>query len=107
MRDSHLSRRRFLRNLAIAGPAGSLLMSNPALAQDLPKLAADDPTAVALQYVEDATASTAPNYQAGQTCANCNFIQGSEGDAYRPCQLFPGKSVASAGWCVSWVAKPS
>jgi len=107
MRDSHLSRRHFLRNLAIAGPAGSLLMANPALAQDLPHLTADDPTGSALQYVEDATASKAPNYKAGQDCANCNFIQGADGDAYRPCQLFPGKSVASAGWCISWVAKPS
>ena len=106
MRDSHLSRRHFLRNLAIAAPAGSLLMMDPALAQDLPKLALDDPQAVALQYTEDATTATAPNYQAGQDCANCNFIQGNEGDAFRPCQLFPGKSVAAAGWCISWVAKP-
>ena len=36
MRDSHLSRRRFLRNIAIAAPAGSLLMMDPALAQELP-----------------------------------------------------------------------
>lgn len=107
MRDSHLSRRRFLRNIAIAAPAGSLLMTDPAIAQDLPKLATDDPQAVALQYVEDAGSSTAPNYQPGQNCANCNFIQGADGDAYRPCQLFPGKAVASAGWCISWVAKPS
>ncbi len=107
MRDSHLSRRRFLRNIVIAAPAGSLLMTDPAVAQDLPRLALDDPQAVALQYVEVAGSSTAPNYQAGQTCDNCSFIQGDEGAAYRPCQLFPGKSVASAGWCISWVAKPS
>ena len=107
MRDSHLSRRRFLRNLAIAGPAGSLLMTNPALAQDLPHVAADDPQGMALQYVADATTSKAPNYKPGQDCANCNFIQGNDGDAYRPCQLFPGKAVAAKGWCISWVAKPS
>jgi hypothetical protein len=106
MRDSHLSRRHFLRNLAIAGPASSLLMIDPAGAQDLPKVSTDDPQAVALQYVEDAATSVAPNYQAGQDCANCNFIQGADGEAYRPCLLFPGKSVASAGWCISWVAKP-
>jgi len=106
MRDSHLSRRRFLRNMAIAAPAGSLLMMDPALAQELPKLAADDPTAAALQYTEDASTATAPNYQAGQNCANCNFIQGNDGEAWRPCQLFPGKSVAAEGWCISYVAKP-
>ena len=106
MRDSHLSRRNFLRNLVIAAPAGSLIMADPALAQDLPKVAADDPQAMALQYVEVASESSAPNYKDGQSCANCNFIQGEDGAAYRPCALFPGKSVASAGWCISWVAKP-
>ena len=103
MREHHLSRRNFLRNLAVAGPASTLLMIAPATAQDLPKVTAGDPQGVALQYVEDATAATAPNYKAGQTCANCNFIQGADA-AYRPCLLFPGKSVASAGWCISWVA---
>jgi len=106
MRDSHLSRRHFLRNLAIAAPASSLLMMDPARAQDLPKLAADDPQAVALQYVEDATASAAPNYQAGSTCANCVLIQGNDGDAFRPCGIFPGKTVAAAGWCSAWAATP-
>ena len=107
MRDSHLSRRHFLRNLAIAGPAASLVTINAARAEDLPKLSTSDPQAMALQYVEDATEATAPNYQAGQKCANCNFIQGEDGAAYRPCQLFPGKSVAADGWCISYVPKPA
>ena len=106
MRENHLSRRRFLRNLAVAGPAGSLLLVNPAGAADLPKLALDDPLAVGLQYVEDATASSAPNYKAGQNCANCLQIRGNDGDAYRPCAIVPGKSVAAAGWCSAWVAMP-
>ena len=62
MRDHHLSRRHFLRNLAVAGSAGSLFMINPASAQDLPQLSLDDPLAVGLQYVEDASKATAPNY---------------------------------------------
>ena len=106
MRDRHLSRRNFLRNLAIAAPAGSLIMARPSLAQDLPPVAVDDPQAAALMYVEDATASTAPNYKAGSTCDNCALIQGNEGDAYRPCGIFPGKSVAAAGWCSAWAPKP-
>ena len=105
MRDHHLSRRRFLLGLAVAGPAGSLVVSKGALAEDLPKLALDDPLAVGLQYVEDATTSTAPNYQAGQTCDNCVQIQGNDGDAYRPCAIVPCKSVAAKGWCSAWVAK--
>ena len=105
MRDNHLSRRHFLRNMAVAGSAGSVFMLNPAIAQDLPKLSLEDPLAVGLQYVEDATASTSPAYKAGSTCANCLQIQGTDGDAYRPCAIVPGKSVAAAGWCSAWVAK--
>ena len=104
--DSQLSRRRFLRNLAVAAPAGSLFMSQQSLAQDLPKLALDDPLAVGLQYVEDASQSKSPAYKEGQNCANCLQIQGNDGDAWRPCAIIPGKSVAAAGWCSAWVAKP-
>jgi hypothetical protein len=107
MRDSYLTRRNFLRNVAIAGPAASLVMMDPAMAQDLPKLSLDDPLAVGLQYVENATTATAPNYQAGQSCANCLQIKGNDGDAYRPCAIVPGKAVAAAGWCSAWVAKPA
>lgn len=105
MKDRHLSRRHFLQTMAIAGPASTLLMIDPARAQDLPVISADDPLAQNLQYVADATTSTAPNYQPGQNCANCNFIQGEDGAEYRPCQLFPGKAVHSTGWCISYVAK--
>ena len=106
MRDNHLTRRHFLRNLAVAGSAGTVFMMNPASAQDLPKVAIDDPLAQSLQYVEDATTSEAPNYKPGSNCDNCALIQGNEGDAYRPCAVFPGKSVAAAGWCISWAPKP-
>lgn len=106
MSDNHLSRRRFLRNLAVAAPASGLIMVGPASAQDLPKLALTDPLAVGLQYVEDATTSSAPNYKAGQDCDNCLQIQGNEGDAFRPCAIVPGKSVSAKGWCSVWVAKP-
>jgi hypothetical protein len=105
MRDNHLTRRHFLRNIAVAGSAGSVFMLNPAIAQDLPKLSLEDPLAVGLQYVEDATAATSPAYKAGSNCANCLQIQGTDGDAYRPCAIVPGKSVAAAGWCSAWVAK--
>ena len=106
MRDSHLSRRRFLMNLAIAAPAGSLVVSQGALAADMPKLSLQDPLAVGLQYVEDATTSAGPTYAAGQNCANCLQIQGNDGDAFRPCAIVPGKVVSAAGWCSAWVAKP-
>jgi High potential iron-sulfur protein len=38
-------------------------------------------------------------------CANCSQFQAKAGDAMGPCAIFPGKSVASAGWCTGWVKK--
>ncbi len=60
-------------------------------------LSADDPTAKALGY-------TAKSTKDGQTCANCNLYQGGSA-ASGACAIFPGKDVAAAGWCKSWVAK--
>ena len=57
----------------------------------------DDPTAKALEYTEQST-------QEGQNCANCNLYQGGAA-ASGACPIFPGKDVAGAGWCKSWVAK--
>jgi len=90
-------------------PLAALLRSTAVHAQDLPAVAADDPTGVALKYVEDATKAERPDKMgtAGkdQHCANCQFVQGKDGDARRPCALFPGKSVNANGWCVSWTKK--
>jgi hypothetical protein len=54
--------------------------------------------------VEDASATKDPKHKAGDTCANCQFYSGGA-TGYGPCQLFPGKSVAAKGWCVSHAAK--
>jgi len=106
---SKVSRREFLRNVAVAVPAGAVVLNSSAQAADLPQLAADDPTAKALGYVENAAnvdPAKWPTFKAGSDCANCLQIQGNDGDAYRPCAIFPGKTVAAAGWCSVWVAKP-
>ncbi len=102
------SRRRFL--LGSAAIAASLPLvirelGKPAFAQDLPKLPLDNAQAKALAYIEDASKSTHPNFKAGSNCANCQFIQGKDGEAWRPCTLFPGHSVASEGWCSAWAKK--
>ncbi|MDJ0656816.1 MAG: high-potential iron-sulfur protein [Xanthomonadales bacterium] len=108
---SNPNRRKFLKTVAgsativpvvLAGGTGS------AFGQDLPKLAADDPTAVALGYVEDtANADKAkfPNHSPDQKCENCQLILGADGADWRPCSIFPGKSVAKDGWCSAWVKK--
>ena len=68
-----------------------------------------EPQAKSLGYVEDATkvdAKANPNYKAGQHCANCLQGQGKPGDAYIPCNIFPGKLVNANGWCKVWVKRP-
>lgn len=111
MDHSKLSRRRFISNVAVAVPVTAITFRQAAHAQDLPPVELDDPTARALLYVHDAanvdtSNALAARYEAGQTCANCVQIQGEEGAEWRPCALFPGKSVNAAGWCTAWVAKP-
>jgi len=96
------SRRRFLKVAAGASAAVAIMGGLPrfARAADLPAVTPDDPTAKALGYVEDGSKSADSKHKAGDDCANCQFYSG--GPAGRgPCQLFPGKSVNSKGWCVS------
>lgn len=75
-------------------------------------VAADDPTAVALQYHEDATkADRAAAARPGkppeeQHCANCQFMQADAGEGdWKGCSLFPGKLINVNGWCMSWTLK--
>jgi len=110
MADKNLSRRSFIQSLAVALPAGAVVLQNDALAGDLPQLDPSDPTAKALVYVHDAADVDTSNplaarFEAGQDCANCAQIQGEEGAEWRPCGIFPGKSVNAKGWCSVWVGK--
>ncbi len=104
-------RRRFIRVIAggvSVAPIVLLGVSGPALADELPHLAADDPTGMALGYVEDTAAADSarfPQHSDEQKCSNCQLVQGGDGDEWRPCQLFPGKAVAADGWCSAWVKK--
>jgi len=104
--EKNLTRRKLLQTIAIALPVSAAMLNREAQAQDRPKLDPNDPTAMALLYVEDPATLDQSNpaagrYQAGQTCANCVQIQGDSGD-FRPCAIFPGKVVAAAGWCSVW-----
>lgn len=111
MQQSKLSRRSFLSTVAVAVPVSAVTISQTAHAQDLPPVELNDPTAQALYYLHDATQVDTSNpqgarYMPGQTCSNCVQIQGDDGAEWRPCALFPGKSVNAAGWCSVWAAKP-
>ena len=103
---NELSRRKFLAaSGAVVGGLAMFVRSREALAADPVKLPLDNPQAKALAYVEKASESKHPSYLAGHNCANCNFIQGKDGEAWRPCQLFPGYHVANDGWCSAWAKK--
>ncbi len=107
--SQEFTRRRFLATVAVAVPAGAVLM-NVATAADLPILDVNDPSAKALLYVPDAKTVDRKNPLAarfvdGQHCANCMLIQGKDGEVNRPCAIFPGKLVAATGWCSAWAKK--
>ena len=105
---SNIPRRKFIQ-LSAAAAAGYFMQdSREAVADELPKLTLDDPMAQAMKYTHDAStvdAASRVNPAADQDCANCALIQGADGDEWRPCQIFPGKSVAAAGWCSVWAPK--
>jgi hypothetical protein len=89
-------------------PAASLCVGRTVYAAAAP-LDEKDPQAKALGYVADAgrvDAKSNPTYKPGQLCSNCLQVTGNAGDAFRPCNLFPGKVVAANGWCKAWVKKP-
>jgi hypothetical protein len=101
--DMQPARRRFLGGVAASAiliPLASLRMAEAA---GTPHLSPSDPTAKALDYVEDATKSTSTAYKAGHDCSNCTLYQGDRKAAWGPCAVFPGKDVATKGWCSSYV----
>jgi len=103
-----IARRKFIQ-LSAAAAAGCIVYPGRATyASDLPQLAEDDSMAQAMKYTHDASSvdpSTRANPADPQTCANCALAQGNDGEAWLPCQIFPGKSVNANGWCSVWAPK--
>ena len=111
MEQKNLSRRCFLKTVAVALPAGAVVLRQEAAAQDMPIISEDDPAAKALLYVHDVADVDTSNplaarFEPGQDCSNCAQIQGPEDEDWRPCGIFPGKLVANRGWCSVWAPKP-
>ncbi len=103
MSKINISRRVFLMQTVATGATVSLAtLSGSAFAAN-PALTEADPAAKALAYVPDATKTKDPKHLAGQKCSGCNFYKGTGKTG--PCALFPGKDVAAAGWCRSFVKK--
>jgi hypothetical protein len=104
-----VTRRALIKKLsAAAGVAAGLSAALPwrgASGAELPRLDVKDPTALDLGYVESASqvdVKKYPGYVQGSNCENCLQLQGSAGNNYRPCSLFPGKLVSVSGWCKGW-----
>lgn len=86
-------------------PVLGLIGTRAAKAAGLVPLDPNDPQAVTLGFVNDASkvdAAANPSYKTGQTCANCQQYQGRAGEAQGGCVLFAGRSVPAAGWCKVW-----
>jgi len=105
---SKIARRQFMQLSAVAAAGLVAIPGRESKAQDMPKIEESDPVAQSLKYTHDASsvdAASRANPAADQTCANCALIQGADGEDWRPCQIFPGKLVANAGWCSVWAPK--
>lgn len=91
---------------ASAAPATTPAPAAPATVATV--VAADDPLAVSLGYVTDASqvdASKYPRFAAGQNCSNCALYSGAAGDATGPCSIFNGRRVSAQGWCSVWAKR--
>ena len=101
------SRRQFLIGAGSAFAGAALLSARVPAAESLPHVAANDQAAAALHYTDDASkidSAKDPTHMTGTMCGNCKLYQGGDA-ASGPCQLFPGKSVSSRGWCMGYQKK--
>lgn len=99
-----LQRREFLKLCGAAALAGIPVTVR---AQAPGKLSVDDPAALSLAYVEDASQvdpAANPRFREGADCGNCAlYVTASEVDGFAPCRAVGGRLVARAGWCKVWV----
>jgi High potential iron-sulfur protein len=89
-------------------PVAGLFAAGNGLAASLTPLAPSDPTAAALGFVTDASkvvVASNPTFTPMQTCGGCLQYQGKASDPSAGCNIFPGKSVPTGGWCKVWAKK--
>jgi len=105
---ARVNRRALIKSLAAATAAAAILTGRRSESAELPHLDVKDPAAAAMGYVENAgqvDAKRYPVFVKGSSCENCSLLQGAPGANYRPCGLFPAKSVSIHGWCSGWSAE--
>jgi hypothetical protein len=101
----NVTRRAVVKNLSLAAGLSAALPWRDSRGAEPNRLDVKDPAAAALGYVENAAqvdVKKYPGYVQGSNCENCLQLQGTAGNNYRPCSLFPGKLVSVSGWCKSW-----
>jgi High potential iron-sulfur protein len=101
----NVTRRALIKNLSLAACLSAAVPWRDARSVEPNRLEVKDPAAAALGYVENAAqvdVKKYPGYAQGSNCENCLQLQGTAGNNYRPCALFPGKLVSVSGWCKSW-----
>jgi hypothetical protein len=106
---SRQARRRFLK-LATAGLAAAPLcgVCVARLAHAQEQVEEDEELAQQVGYKHDASEvdpNEWPDYEEGETCANCQLYHGEAGAEWGPCDIFGGRLVNANGWCVSWLEK--
>jgi hypothetical protein len=79
----------------IVGPALALT-ARTAAAADMPHVDPEDAQAKALGYTPQST-------KADSHCKNCQLYTGDRNAEWGTCAIFPGKEVATSGWCSAWV----
>jgi hypothetical protein len=100
-----MTRREALKKIGLAAGASAAAPWRQGRTAALERLDVKDPAAIAVGYVENAAqvdVKKYPEFIQGSNCENCLQLQGSPGNTYRPCSLFPGKVVSVGGWCKAW-----
>ncbi len=93
--------------------AGAIIATSalPRVSLAADKVGEDDPTAIALGYLHDASKvdtnkwpKRAGSEGAKQFCNNCALYV-EQGDGWGGCSIFQNRLVAGEGWCNAWVIK--
>jgi hypothetical protein len=108
-RVSPQARRRFLQfTTAGVATASFCAVRLARLAHAQERVEEDEELAQQVGYKHDASTvdqNEWPDYEAGETCANCQLYHGGEGAEWGPCDIFGGRLVSANGWCVTWLEK--
>ena len=87
----NMTRRKLLKVASIAGVLPCLVFGRSQAQAQTPQVDPNSGQAKALEYVHKSAI-------ADKDCANCQLYSGAAGDEWGPCAIFPGQTVASAGW---------